>query len=245
VVAPGRRGSQAGVTQVPKSQICPGAQHVPAHVVYVHAHAPDWQVPYAPQVCSWHFPPQPSLAPQLLPLQLGWQTHCPDTQRSSAPGQLAWQMLLAQQPLGHVVASHAQVAEDPVPVHCVPLGHFVPALPHTHEPPEQRFASSALHGAQAPPPVPHSVVVGVCTHDVPWQQPVGHELASQQLELPPMQAHRPWAVHVWSEVHALPVPHLHSPWLPQALARVMSHAVHPAPQWAGSESLTQAPAQLW
>jgi hypothetical protein len=113
--------------------------------------------------------------------------------------------LASQQPVGHVVASHAasqvwsgrQVGLLPAVQTAQvapPVPHALAAVPgsqplasqqplrqlvasHTHEPLlHSRPVAQAVH---APPFVPHSAFVGGFTQVVPLQQPVGHVAASQ------------------------------------------------------------------
>ncbi len=79
------------------------------------------------------------------------------------------------------------------------------------------FAGS--HATHATPPVPQVIMLeGV--HVLPWQQPVGHEVALQT-HAPPMQA--------CPVAQGGPLPHWHAPVAEQLSARVVSHATHAAP----------------
>jgi hypothetical protein len=68
----------------------------------------------------------------------------------------------------------------PLQTHCAPT-HERPLLhagllPHVHRPPVHESAVVASQMLQAPAAVPHVASVG-CSHAVPLQQPLGHELA--------------------------------------------------------------------
>jgi len=122
--------------------------------------------------------------------------------------------LPSQQPFGQLAASHAQTPDS----HVWPLEHAGPA-PHWHAPSaEQLSARIGLHATHVAPERPH-VASSRVVHALPMQQPPGHERSSQ--------THRP-ARQRWPVLHALSVPHRHSPFV-QESAFDMSHAVQAAP----------------
>jgi hypothetical protein len=77
---PQTRVPQLGVQQTPLAHTCPDAQQLEPHERWSQTQAPALQVAFAGQLPLWHVPPQPSLAPQALPAQSGWQTHAPPWQ---------------------------------------------------------------------------------------------------------------------------------------------------------------------
>jgi hypothetical protein len=135
-----------------------------------------------------------------------------------------------QQPLGHVLASHAHTpvvrshrlfaqeahAAPPLP-HCEPdcevnVTHALPlqhpfahdVASHTHAPVVVLHSWPVVHTPQAAPAEPHVVFDSDAygTHVLPLQHPFGHEVASQT-HCPPL--------HLWSVPHAAhaapPLPH--------------------------------------
>jgi len=135
-------------TQAPATQRAPSAQGAPV---------PHWHTPAGVQrleVCPHLMQALPA-APQV-------------------PTARGRQVLPAQQPSGHDVASHTQA----------PFRQRWPAVqaaaaPQTHRPvPEQPSAVAGSQGAQALPAVPHFAKVGVMQL-VPSQHPLEHEVAAQ------------------------------------------------------------------
>jgi len=98
---------------------CPAAQH-PVQDVPSHTQLPATQCRPLPQEPLAHVPPQPSLSPQALPVQLGTQTQLPPVQfqplgqtaqpRPPVPQAFVlfpiWHAPPLQQPLAHDVESH-------------------------------------------------------------------------------------------------------------------------------------------
>ncbi len=83
----------------------------------------------------------------------------------------------------------------------VPPEHICPAAhgawpPHSQVPESEHVSDVMPQSTHATPPLPHAPGVGV-THTPAWQQPFGHDVASQ-LQTPPEQT--------WPAGHAGPLP---------------------------------------
>lgn len=120
----------------------------------------------------------------------------------------------AQQPSGHEVPSHTQV----LPMHRWPSAHAGP-VPQRHPPMAEQLSERASHTAHVDPASPQVASERVA-HTAPWQQPLGHDVASQ-MHRPPTQR--------WPPAQAGPVPHWQAPVVLQRLALLMSQAAHAAP----------------
>ena len=136
-----------------------------------------------------------------------------------------------QQPRGQEVWSHTQAP----PTQCVPVPQAGP-VPQLHTPLVQVSVLPAGQvRAQAPPPVPQAA--GWFTwHTPPWQQPVGHDVASQTQA--PREQRCP-------AEQAAPGPQWHAPPA-QLSAFVASHdaqAAPPAPQVLALGALQVVPEQ--
>ena len=98
-----------------------------------------------------------------------------------------------------------------------------------------QLSARASHAAHVPPAVPHCVTV--FRHDVPLQQPVAHEVASQMHWLLKQREPVP---------QAAPVPQRHAP-PPQLFAVVVSQVMHMEPlppHWVGETAVMHVvPAQ--
>jgi hypothetical protein len=146
---------------------------------------------------------------------------------------------LMQQPPQPLAPSHTQVAEAPVPVQRVPVGHGPPVEPHTQAPPVHRFATAGSQVLQVPPGVVPQLVVLMMVWQVPAasQQPVGHDV--------PSQTHEPLRQR-WPRLHLLPLGP-HEQLLPTQRSAVWSQATHAAPPVAqpteGPGALQVLPAQ--
>ena len=126
-----------------------------------------------------------------------------------------WHALPAQHPVGHDEALHTQAP----PTQACPAVHAGPD-PQVHAPPWQPSALLASQAVQTAPADPHVASDGVVTHDVPLQQPPGHEVAVQT-QVPPEQT--------CPEAQGAPGPHEQSPIAEQLSALVTSQATHPSP----------------
>jgi len=127
---------------------CPPEQH-PLHDVASHAQIPltQWS-PVPLQLPVWHVPPQPSLAPHALPVQLA--AH-PQTPLAPAPPHVSGE------------------------AHVPPAQHACPLPPHRpHVLPQAVPLVQAVH---ATPPVPQACAVVPGSHPEPLQQPA-HEVGS-------------------------------------------------------------------
>jgi hypothetical protein len=81
------------------------------------------------------------------------------------------------------------------------------------------LSARASHATQVDPALPQ-VASDRVSHVVPWQQPLGHDVASQ--------VHRP-ETQRWPPAHAGPVPHAQVPFAPQWSALVGSQATQVPP----------------
>lgn len=97
-----------------------------------------------------------------------------------------------QQPSGHEVPSHTQV----LPTQRWPSAQAGLA-PHRQLPAAEQLSERASHTAQVEPASPQ-VASDRVAQASPWQQPLGHEVASQM--------HSP-ATQRWPPAQAGPVPH--------------------------------------
>ena len=101
-----------------------------------------------------------------------------------------------------------------------PFGQLAGVQPLQTPPAEQ---VPPRHTWQAEPPMPHAVAVGV-VHVFPAQQPVGQDVPSHtQLNTPALETHS------WPTPQAAPLPHVHTPVVPQALP-VCPQAAHELPR---------------
>lgn len=174
-----RPGPQAG--PVPHAQV-PAAEQPSA----VTASQPTQTAPPVPQVASvgalqvapeqqplGHEVRQPLQPPlvQLSPLgQVSQAVPPPPQEAGLSPGR---QTLFAQQPSGHDVPSQTQV----LPMHRWPTAQAAPA-PQRQAPAAEQLSDRASHTAQVDPASPQVSSERVA-QVAPWQQPLGHELASQ------------------------------------------------------------------
>jgi hypothetical protein len=134
----------------------------------------------------------------------------------------------AQQPSGHDVPSQTQV----LPTHRWPIAHAALA-PQRQAPAAEQLSARASHTAHVEPASPQVSKERVA-QVAPWQQPLGHEVASQM--------HRP-AAQRWPPAQAAPAPQAHAPVGPQRLALLASHASQadpPIPQVV-SDGASQTP----
>jgi hypothetical protein len=107
-----------------------------------------------------------------------------------------------QQPGQPLVPLQTQVADEPLPLHTVPVGQGPPVEPQTQAPLLHRLEPGAVQLLQLPPPAPQVVVLMVVWHWLlPSQQPLGHEVASHA---------QPPLTHRWPLAQAAPpAPHEH------------------------------------
>ena len=210
---------------VPASQVVP-LQQPPAQLTLSHLQTPPTQCcPLA------HGDPEPhthapvALQPSLVIPQA---THAPPA-GAHVPAEAGKQMLLAQQPPGHEVASHTQPPETqrcPAPQAACPPQLQLPAV---------QLLAVAPQSTHAPPPLPHAPTAGV-VQTLPLQQPLGQE-AALQTQTPPTQFCPP--------LQAAPPPQLQAP-LVQPSARVESQARQlepPEPQVATAAVVQVTPEQ--
>ena len=99
-----------------------------------------------------------------------------------------------------------------------PIAHAA-AAPQRQAPAAEQLSDRASHTAQVEPASPH-VRSDRVAQVAPWQQPLGHELASQ--------IHRPPAQR-WPPAHAAPEPHSQAPLGPHRLALLVSQPAQVAP----------------
>ena len=98
-------------------------------------------------------------------------------------------------------------------------GAHAPALPHRQLPPAEQLSARSSQTAQVAPPAPQ-VSSDRARQAAPWQQPLGHDVASQT-HCPELQR--------WPPAQADPAPHAQVPSAPQWSARLASHAAHAPP----------------
>jgi hypothetical protein len=122
-------------------------------------------------------------------------------------------VLPLQQPLGQEVPLHTQTP----PTQTCPVPHAAP-VPQAHAPEVVHRLAWAPQATQAAPPVPHAPVDGV-SQTLPWQQPVGQDVALQT-QLPP--------THAWPTAHCGPLPQEQAP-LAQESDRFGSQATQLTP----------------
>jgi hypothetical protein len=175
---------------------------------------------------------QPEQAPAVQVSPAGHAAHAlPALPQAPAlfPG---WQLLPAQQPDPHEMASHTHAPFR----HCCPEAHDAP-VPQVHSPAVEH--PSDVSGAQVPqvPPGGAHVFSESGVQMVPLQQPLGQDVASH--------------LQVLSEqcspgLHDGPAPHWHAPLPEHVSASVGSQAKHvapPAPHVAMLLSLHVVPSQ--
>lgn len=100
------------------------------------------------------------------------------------------------------------------------------ALPQAHLPEALQLSALAPQLTQAPPPIPHELIVGGLTQLPFLQQPEGHDVASQTQ--PPNAARQCRPTGHWGPaLQVQPVPGPPEP--PQPLARIASHIMQALP----------------
>jgi hypothetical protein len=116
--------------------------------------------------------------------------------------------------------------------HRWPTAHAGSA-PQRQAPVDEQLSARASHAAQVEPAFPQVASERV-SHTVPWQQPLGHELASQ--------VHSPEAQRC-PPAHAGPDPHAQAPAALQPSALVASQAmqVRPSLPQVGTDGVLQVP----
>jgi hypothetical protein len=179
-------------SEVPDSHVLP-LQH-PAQDAPSHVQTPLMQCWPVPQEPVWHTPPQPSSAPQALPVQLGVHPH-----------------FCAVPPPPHVSGA----------LHVPPLQHASPLPPQAVHPPSWHVCVPP-HARHAAPPRPHSPGSVPFSQTLPLQHP-SHDVASQRhsaleqcwplpqepvVQTPPQPSLAPQALpeHVGVHPHTLDVP---------------------------------------
>jgi hypothetical protein len=155
-------------------------------------------------------------ATHLLPVHVSFvaQTwHVPPAGPQAAVVLPGSHVLFRQHPVGHDAESHTHLP----PEHTCPLPQAV-APPQVQLPVAEQPSPVVPQLVQLPPPVPHAIDEGV-VQVLFWQQPVGHEVASQT-HLPPE--------HSCPVAHAVAPPQVQVPLVEQPSA-VAPQLVHEAP----------------
>jgi hypothetical protein len=209
----------ASHTQWPPRQCWPAPQAGPAPQTQApeaeqpsarFASHPTHATPPLPQVVSegtLHVAPEQQPFGQLMalhPLQAPELHICPAGQVSQRPPPVpheagvspARQIPLAQQPFGQEVPSHTQV----LPMQRCPGRQAAPA-PQRQVPFDEQLSAWASQATQVEPAFPQVASERV-SQALPWQQPLGHEVASHT-HSPETQRCPP--------AHACPAPHAHVP----------------------------------
>lgn len=94
-----------------------------------------------------------------------------------------------------MIQSHSPATQRWLPWHAL-------LPPHVQSPEDEQPSAPIPHAMHASPPMPHAVRVGGVTHVEPEQQPLGHVVGLQPLQVPPEQVPAPH-----DEQAAPPVPH--------------------------------------
>jgi hypothetical protein len=120
--------------------------------------------------------------------------------------------------------------------HLWPTGHAGP-VPQLQAPAEEQLSvTRGVQALHALPLEPHAASdKGV--HVAPWQQPLGHDVASQ-MQTP--------AIQCWPGLHGAPRPHLQTPSDAQVSASIELHLTHVAPfapHASGARTVHADPAQ--
>lgn len=168
----------------------------------------------------------------------GPQRHCPDDEQLSERRSQAVQTppdgpqvasdrrlhtFPAQHPFEQVVLSQTQLpARQRCPVVQAPFG------PHRHVPEGPQLSATLVGQAtQVDPWLPHEVIDRIWQVE-PWQQPLGHEVASQ--------THKPFA-HRWPSAQGAVLPQRQAPPAEQESARRGLQAVQAAPPTPHAETV--------
>lgn len=193
-------------SQQPVAQL-PALQLPPVHTPPVHVCAAPHAGPVPHRQAPWVEHPS----------ELAHAAHaCPAG--AHAPTANGVQVLPAQQPRGHDVASQTQAPAT----QRWPSPHAGPEPQAQTPAPEHPSAFAGLHARHAAPLAPQVAAVFV-VHTPLAQQPFGHEAAVQP---------QPPAPHACPGAHSGSAPQRQSPLAEQAFARVGSHAAQAAPALA-------------
>jgi hypothetical protein len=220
----------------PSEHACPAGQvsQAPPPVPHEFVLSPNWHMPFWQQPSAQDVPSQTQVLPrhrcptahavpvphrqapiaEQLSERVSQSAHV-DPASPQVVSDRVWQMLFLQQLLGHDVASQMH---DPLAQRCPPTQ--AGPDPHSQFPVgPQRLALVLSHARQATPPTPQ-FATPASLHSSPWQQPPGHDMASQR--------HAPF-MQRWPARQAGPPPQRHSPSIVQVSAFDRSQEAQASP----------------